>query len=60
MVVLHVSGNRFPPLPAEHHTLAIWRELAKDADEYHVFGRAVGRRGSVTRAGNLTSTWYRR
>ena len=54
MVVLHVSGNRFPPLPAEHHTLAIWRELAIGADEYHVFGRATGRRGSVTRAGNLS------
>ena len=54
MVVLHVSGNRFPSLPAAHHTLAIWRELAKDADEYHVFGRAMGARGSVTSDGNLT------
>lgn len=54
MVVLHVSGNRFPPLPVPHHTLAIWRELAVDADEYHVFGRAMGLRGSVTSDGNLT------
>lgn len=53
LVVLHVSGNRFPPLPVEHHTLAIWRELAKDAAEYHVFARATGRRGSVTSDGNL-------
>jgi glycosyltransferase involved in cell wall biosynthesis len=54
MVVLHVSGNRFPPLPTPHHTLAIWRELAKDVDQYHVFGRATGWRGSVTSDGNLT------
>ncbi len=54
MVVLHVSGNRFPPLPSQHHTLAIWRELAMDADEYHVFGRATGLRGSMTSDGNLS------
>ena len=54
MVVLHVSGNRFPPLPIQHHTLAIWRELAIGADAYHVFGRATDRHGSVTTDGNLT------
>ena len=54
MVVLHVSGNQFPPLPIQHHTLAIWRELAMDADEYHVFARAMSHRGSVTSDGNLT------
>lgn len=54
LVVLHVSGNRFPPLPVRHHTLAIWRELATAAEEYHVFGRATGCRGSVTSDGNLT------
>lgn len=54
LVVLHVSGNRFPPLPIEHHTLAIWRELAQDAAEYHVFARALGHRGSVTSDGKLS------
>lgn len=53
IVVLHVSGNRFPPLPAEHHTLAIWRELARSADEYHVFARSSCGRGSETSEGNI-------
>jgi glycosyltransferase involved in cell wall biosynthesis len=53
LVVLHVSGNRFPPLPADHHTLAIWRELARCAADYHVFARSSCGRGSDTREGNI-------
>jgi glycosyltransferase involved in cell wall biosynthesis len=39
MVVLHIGGNRFDPLPNDHHTVDIWQQLSHDADEYHVFGR---------------------
>jgi glycosyltransferase involved in cell wall biosynthesis len=53
LVVLHVSGSRFPPLPIEHHTLAIWRELATIASEYHVLARSIGRHGSETREGRI-------
>lgn len=40
MRVLHISANQFPPLNVDHHTKKIWIELAKDADEYHVFARS--------------------
>lgn len=40
-VVLHISGNRYRPLPQKHHTLQIWEELATDADEYHVLARST-------------------
>ena len=51
--VLHVSANRYPPLPQEHHTLSIWRQLAPVADEYHVVARAAGGAASETRADNI-------
>lgn len=37
--LLHISGNQYPPLPADHHTRRIWTELAKGFDEYHVLAR---------------------
>lgn len=38
-VILHIGGNRYDPLPNDHHTVKIWEELAREADEYHVFAR---------------------
>lgn len=53
-VVLHISGNSYPPLPADHHTLEIWRELSRTADEYHVIARAQpGHGASHTQLGNI-------
>ncbi len=53
-VVLHISGNSYAPLPAAHHTLEIWRELSRGADEYHVIARAQpGRGASHTRLDNI-------
>jgi glycosyltransferase involved in cell wall biosynthesis len=51
--VIHVTANRYPPLPVEHHTLAIWRELAKVAVEYHVFARSAAGPGGTSRHGNI-------
>lgn len=39
MVILHIGGNRYNPLPNNHHTVNIWQELSKGADEYHIFAR---------------------
>jgi glycosyltransferase involved in cell wall biosynthesis len=50
---MHVSGNRFPPLPTDHHTKQIWLELSKGFDEYHVVARATNMRFSHTVEGNL-------
>ncbi len=52
-VLLHVSGNRFPPLPAEHADLHTWRQLAKGFDEYHLFARGTENRFRRSTAGNL-------
>jgi glycosyltransferase involved in cell wall biosynthesis len=53
VVVLHISANSYPPLPAVHNTFPIWQELAKGADAYHVVARAEGWRASHTRLGNV-------
>lgn len=52
-IVVHVSANRYPPFPAEHSTVAIWRELARGAAEYHIVARSETARGSHTRDGNI-------
>lgn len=51
--LLHVSGNRYPPLPADHHTRRIWTELAKGFDEYHVLARGEGMSFSHSVDGNI-------
>jgi glycosyltransferase involved in cell wall biosynthesis len=51
--LLHISGNQYPPLPADHHTRRIWEELAKGFDEYHVLARAKGMRFSHSVQGNI-------
>ena len=51
--VFHLSGNVFPPLPAAHHTVRIWEELAKDADEYHIVASAGRLRYSHTQVGRI-------
>src|SRR5688572_17346135 len=52
-VLLHVSGNRFPPLPAEHPDLQTWRQLARGFDEYHMFARGKDNRFRHSTLGNL-------
>lgn len=49
----HVSANRYPPLPAEHHTRRIWMELAQGFDEYHVLARGSRWGYSHTQEGKL-------
>jgi glycosyltransferase involved in cell wall biosynthesis len=51
--LLHISGNQYPPLPADHHTRRIWEELAKGFDEYHVLARAKGMSSSHSVEGNI-------
>jgi glycosyltransferase involved in cell wall biosynthesis len=53
MRVFHVSPNVYPPLPAGHHTLRIWKELARNAERYHVIASAGRLRYSHTVDGNL-------
>ena len=54
MKVLHVSASIFSPLDEEmHHSKKIWLELAKGADEYHVFARNKTMAFSNTTEGNL-------
>jgi len=52
-VILHISGNRYAPLPNRHHTLHIWEELSKGSDEYHVFARNKSFAFSTTQLGNI-------
>jgi len=40
--ILHVSGNIYPKLPADHHTKKIWESLAVGFSEYHVVARSDG------------------
>ncbi len=51
--VLHISANQFPPLGVGHHTKKIWKELARDADEYHIFARSTKNRFEQYREGNI-------
>jgi glycosyltransferase involved in cell wall biosynthesis len=43
-VILHISANQFPDLSSTHHTKNIWKELSKDAKEYHILARATDNR----------------
>jgi glycosyltransferase involved in cell wall biosynthesis len=38
-VIFHISANDFPLLGTPHHTRAIWDELSRGADAYHVIAR---------------------
>lgn len=39
--LLHISGNKYPPLHGKnHHTKSIWKHLAKGFDEYHIMARS--------------------
>ncbi len=51
--LLHISGNRYMPLPAQHHTRRIWEELAKGFDEYHVVARGTNNKFSHSVSGNI-------
>lgn len=51
--LFHVSGNRYFPFPAQHHTRRIWGELAKGFDEYHVIARGMNNRYTHTVDGNI-------
>jgi glycosyltransferase involved in cell wall biosynthesis len=51
--VLHISANQFPHLNVDHNTKKIWKELAKDADEYHVFARSQRNRFELYREEKL-------
>jgi glycosyltransferase involved in cell wall biosynthesis len=51
--LLHISGNQYPLLPADHHTRRIWEELAKGFDEYHVLARGEGMHFSHSMDGNI-------
>lgn len=53
MRIFHISPNVYPPLPAGHHTMRIWKELARDAERYHVIASAGRLRYSHTVDGNL-------
>jgi glycosyltransferase involved in cell wall biosynthesis len=52
-LLLHISGNRFPPLPTEHPDLHTWRQLARGFDEYHVFARSKGNRFTHSTVDNI-------
>lgn len=52
--LLHVSGNKYPPLHGEkHHTKSIWKHLAKGFDEYHICARSETNRFSYSKEGNI-------
>jgi glycosyltransferase involved in cell wall biosynthesis len=38
--LLHISANQLPMPDEPHHTVRIWKELARAFDEYHIIGRA--------------------
>ncbi len=43
-VIFHVSANDYPPLKMAHHTRAIWNELSRNTDAYHVIARGLDNR----------------
>lgn len=51
--IFHLSGNVYPELPVRHHSLRIWEELSKGADEYHVLASSGAIRYSHTTLGNI-------
>jgi glycosyltransferase involved in cell wall biosynthesis len=53
MVIFHIGGNRYDPLPNAHHTVKIWEALSCDADEYHVFARNRAFAFNTSRMGKI-------
>lgn len=51
--LIHLSGNQYPTLPADHHTRRIWEQLAQGFDEYHVLARGENMRFSHSVDGNI-------
>jgi glycosyltransferase involved in cell wall biosynthesis len=51
--IVHVSANQYPKLTQEHHSKAIWKELAKGCDEYHVIARSQNMRFKHYVEGNI-------
>jgi glycosyltransferase involved in cell wall biosynthesis len=52
-VAVHVSANKYPSLPATHHTSRIWTELAKGFDEYHVIATHASLSYHRSQEGNI-------
>lgn len=52
--LLHISANTYPPLNHNnHHTKNIWKELAKEFDEYHIFARSKTNKYNFSKEGNI-------
>jgi glycosyltransferase involved in cell wall biosynthesis len=51
--LLHITPNEYPSIEAEHATKQIWKELAKDVEEYHVIGRSQDQHFHSEREGKL-------
>jgi len=52
-VIMHLSANCYPPLPANHHTKNIWQQLSAGVDEYHVVARSLDNQYSYSQEGNI-------
>jgi glycosyltransferase involved in cell wall biosynthesis len=52
-VIFHISANVYPPLNTAHHTRAIWDELSRDADTYHIIARGLDNGWHHDHEGNL-------
>lgn len=52
--ILHVTANAYPPLPVNHHTKRIWQELSIAADQYHILGRSINNKCSLSKESNIT------
>lgn len=52
-VIMHLSANCYPPLPANHHTKNIWQQLSLGVDEYHVVARSLDNKYSCTQQDNI-------
>lgn len=50
---MHISANQYSPLPDNHHTLNIWKELSSISAEYHVFSRAKKNSFNTTNEGKI-------
>lgn len=54
MNILHISFNEYPQLSIDHATKQIWKELMKDCNEYHIFGRSDDNHFHTEREGKIT------
>ena len=52
-VIMHLSSNCYPALPANHHTKNIWQQLSIGVDEYHVVARSLNNTYSFSQEGNI-------